>query len=310
VPDLRHRRLRLIVNGKAAADSALRAAVGTLRREGCGIDVRVTWEAGDAAGFAAEAAADGAEVVVAAGGDGTVNEVADGMLSSADVDGPALAVLPYGTANDFATSCGIARGEPLPALRLAIESEPRAIDVGRVNGRHFLNVASGGFGAEVTANTPVEMKRALGSAAYSLMGVVTAAKMTPYECRFLLPDGKAHDGRMLVLAVGNGRQCGGGFQVTPRALLDDGLLDVLIVHDVEIAQLGLVLNELISLGRENHQFIDYVQVPSLEITSVEPIQLNLDGEPLRDARFQFDLLPRRLRVMLPPGAPVVDDARG
>ena len=110
------------------------------------------------------------------------------------VDGspfPALAVIPYGTANDFATGMGIAKGDPFEALQSAVNRSVTPIDVGRVHDRYFVNVASGGFGAEVTANTPPELKKALGSAAYSLMGLITAAKMNPCERRYKAPGGIA-----------------------------------------------------------------------------------------------------------------------
>ena len=296
--------MRIVVNGKAAGDPALRAAVGQMREAGHQLEVRVTWEHGDASRYAAEAVSDGIDVVIAAGGDGTINEVADGMISANGSPKSALAVVPYGTANDFATGIGILKGDPLKALQLAAEGEATLIDVGKVNGRIFVNVASGGFGAEVTANTPPQMKKALGGAAYSLMGVVTAAKMNPYECRFTFPDGTVREGLLLLTAVGNGRQCGGGYQVTPHALLNDGLLDVAVIHDVEIQQLGLVLNELLNLTAESNQFVTYKQVPAFTLESSRPLQFNLDGEPYYDTKFQFEVLPEVLPFILGPNAPL------
>lgn len=116
------RTLRIIVNGKSAGDPALRAAVKDRRDRGQKVEIRVTWESGDAARYARDAVADGIDVIVAAGGDGTVNEVAGGMLSTTDPSGSALAVIPYGTANDFASGCGIPIGNPTAALQLAAPS--------------------------------------------------------------------------------------------------------------------------------------------------------------------------------------------
>jgi lipid kinase YegS len=296
--------MRLVVNGKAAGDPGLRAAVAKIRDMGHQLQVRVTWEGGDAGGYAAEALRDGVDVVIAAGGDGTVNEVVGGVLSTDNPASSAVAVVPFGTANDFATGCGIPIGDPLAALKLAASGEIVPIDVGQANERYFINVASGGFGAEVTANTPPEMKRVLGGAAYSLMGVVTAAKMTPFQSRVTLPDGRTKEGAMLVMAVGNGRQCGGGQQVAPRALLDDGLLDLMVVHDVDIQSFGTVLNELLNLGDEANQYASYAQVPSFRIESKDPLQINLDGEPVRATSFDFRVLPSAIRLVLPPGAPL------
>jgi lipid kinase YegS len=296
--------MRLIVNGKAAGDPLLRPAVKEIRDAGHRLDVRVTWESGDAARLAAEAVSDGVDVVVAGGGDGTVNEVASGMLARGDTGGSAMAVVPYGTANDFATSIGVLKGDPLKALQLAASGASTPIDVGRVNDRVFVNVTSGGFGAEVTANTPPQMKQALGGAAYSLMGVVTAAKMNPYECRFTSATGDVEEGRVLMMAVGNGRQCGGGYQVTPQAILDDGLLDVVVVHDAELPQLGMVLNELLDMAADSNQFVTYRRVPSFTLESTRPLQLNLDGEPYRDTNFRFEICPKALPFVLGPQAPI------
>ena len=300
--------MRLVVNGKAIADPKLRPAVAQIREQGHRVEVRVTWESGDAARYAAEAAAEGVDVVVAAGGDGTINEVAGGLLSAEASPKPALAVVPYGTANDFATGIGVLKGDPLKSLKLAAEGVATPIDIGKVNDRIFVNVTSGGFGAEVTANTPPQLKKALGGAAYSLMGVVTAAKMNPYECHFTGSDGVIHQASLLLMAVGNGRQCGGGYQVAPQALLNDGLLDVVVVHDVDLQQFGLVLNELHNLTAETNRFVTYRQVPAFSLESSRPLQVNLDGEPYRDTHFQFEVLPKALPFILGPEAPLKTDS--
>ena len=296
------RHIRIVLNGKSSGNVPLRTAVQEVRAAGHLVDVRVTWEGGDAARLAAEAVRDDVDVIVAAGGDGTVNEVAQGVLNETPSPRSAMAVIPFGTANDFANGCGIPL-TPKEALVLASEGEIHLIDVGKVNDNYFVNVASGGFGAEVTANTPKQMKDALGGAAYSLMGVVTAMKMKPYQATFTA-EGQSEDGLMLILAVGNGTQCGGGFQVAPKALLNDGLLDVLVVHDIEVGKMGLIFNELLNLDDPTNQYVSYVQVPALQINSDRPLQLNLDGEPVRETHYSFEVLPRCLPFVLPANAPL------
>jgi len=290
--------IRVIVNGKAASDPALRQAVETLRIQGRQIEVRVTWEAGDAARFAREAEQAGIDRVVAAGGDGTINEVVAGLLEAGDSPTTKMAILPYGTANDFATGCGVPIGDPLAALQLAVTEPARLVDVGIVNGRPFINVATAGFGAEVTAQTPVEMKRALGGAAYSLMGLVQALKMTAWQTRVIVDD-EVSEGAMIVLAIGNGRQAGGGYQLTQHAVLDDGLLDLMVVHDVEFPRFGELLNELQEPQNPQNTFVHYRQVKELTVETDDPIQMNLDGEPMRDRRFEFSLLPQRIPLIIP-----------
>lgn len=299
--------MRLIINGKSAGDPALRSAVGQLRESGHQLDVRVTWEGGDAARYAAEATRDGIDVVIAGGGDGTVNEVVGGVLSTEEQEqlNTAIAVVPYGTANDFAAGCGIPIGDPLAALKLAAAGAAVPIDVGRANDSYFVNVASGGFGAEVTVNTPPDLKKALGGAAYSLMGVVTAAKATPHPGRATLPDGTSQSGDVLVMTAANGRQCGGGQQVAPRAYLNDGLLDFLIVHDIDIQSFGQVLRELMTLGDESNELVSYLQLPTLKLEFDDPFQVNLDGEPVRTNVYEFSVIPKAIRFVLPPEAPLL-----
>lgn len=299
-----NRTMRLIVNGKSAGNDAVRSAVTEIRSRGISLDVRATWEGGDAARYAAEAARDRIDVVIAGGGDGTVNEVVDGLLRCDD-ESPALAVLPLGTANDFANGCGIPVADPLAALTLAASGRIVAIDVGKANDQHFLNVASGGFGAEVTANTPPELKRALGGAAYSLMGILTVARMAPYQFTLTLADGTKHEGSMLAMIVGNGCQCGGGKQVAPRAMLDDGRLDLVVLHDIDFQSFGQAIEEMLSLGDEGNQIVSYAQVEGFHISSDQPIQVNLDGEPVRSREFDFRVVPKAIRLVLPNDSPLV-----
>ena len=290
--------MRIIVNGKAAGNIELRTAVGVLRERGYRIDVRVTWEAADAARMASDAVHSGVDVVIAAGGDGTVNEVVNGVVEADEPTGPAIGIVPFGTANDFATACGIPSGDVLGALTLAAEGSAVPIDVGRVNNRLFVNVASGGLGAEITSKTPVELKKLMGGAAYALMGLLTAHQLTPYHARFNA-EGHEAEGELLILSIGNSRLAGGGHPVAPQALLDDGRLDLLAVHDVQPSDFRTLLDELLDLGADNRRFVHYLQVQSIELEFDREFQLNVDGEPLRDKRFAIDVLPGRVSFILP-----------
>ncbi|MCO6457101.1 MAG: lipid kinase YegS [Pirellulaceae bacterium] len=300
---IRRRHLRLILNGKAAGNPALRDLVPAARRQGHTIEVRVTWESGDAARFAEQAAREQVEVVVACGGDGTVNEVVHGLLAGNAGPETALGILPFGTANDFAQGCRLPAGDPGQALQLILENPATPIDVGQVNDRYFINVASGGFGAEVTSRTPVEIKRLLGGAAYSLMGLASVGNLTPCTVRLTIA-GQTRQVRMLVLAVGNGRQAGGGFQVAPKALLNDGLLDLMLVHDLDVTELGRVVSELLDVSAPDNRHVTYLQAAGFHLEARERLQLNLDGEPLVGNSFDFRVLASRLPCILPADAPL------
>lgn len=296
------RSIRVVLNGKSAQSPEVREAILACRQSGHDIEIRVTWEGGQAAEFAEEAARQGRDIVIAAGGDGTVSDVAAGVLRAGESVRTAIGILPLGTANDFATGCGIPR-EMMAALDLAVNAAPRLIDVGTVNGRPFINVASAGIGAEITAETPAGVKRVLGGAAYSLFGLLKAFTMTPHEGRLITPEG-TYSGKMMLMAIGNSRLAGGGFRVAPRALLDDGLLDLVIVPDVTIPETGSIVSEMIRLETEEPQQVVYRQLPSFTIESNQEMPMNLDGEPIHASRFEVTTLPLRLRFLLPPEAPL------
>src|SRR6266487_1062226 len=149
------KKVQLILNGKAASNDALRAAVVRQREVGHRIELRVTSEKGDARRFVAEAGE--VDLLIAAGGDGTLNEVLHGLMDLSTAARPVLGMMPLGTANDFATGCGIPR-DPEQALALCMEGTGVPVDVGKANEHWFLNAASIGFGAEITATTPPELK--------------------------------------------------------------------------------------------------------------------------------------------------------
>ena len=295
-----------MLHGKAAMRDDVREAVRAAREEGFPVDVRVTWEGEDASRFAREAALAGYEIVVAGGGDGTVNAVVAGLMGVAGESSasPILAVLPLGTANDLARACGIPL-DPSAALRLAVSGPASVVDVGQANGRHFINVATGGFGTQVTVATPSELKRILGGAAYLVTGLTHFSSIRPEHGRVSGP-GFAWEGAFLVLAVGNGRQAGGGHQLCPEAMLDDGLLDVRLLPQLPKEEIPEALRILLrdGIGGVRRTLVG-ARVPRLEIETEESLQINLDGEPLTGTRFHFELLPRRLPMRLPARCPLV-----
>ena len=294
---------RLILNGKKAGLDPVRAAVAAVRAAGHRLDVRVTWEGGDAARLVAEAAREGVPRIVAGGGDGSVHEVVNGLMALPAPQRPAFGILPLGTANDFATACRIPAAAAA-ALRLAVEAEPRPVDVAAVNERFFMNVASAGFGAAVTAETPVELKNFLGGGAYTIMGLLKAIDFRPYACSIRTSAG-AVEGAVVVAAVCNGRQAGGGQQLAPRALLDDGLLDVVFLRPFPMHAAHRVAAEIAEM-RDTAEFVVRVRVPWLEVTARDPIPVNLDGEPTHATAYRFAAVPGGLRLALPDDCPCID----
>lgn len=300
---------RLILNGKSAGDDDLRAAVQTLRETGTALDVRVTWEDGDAERYVAEAIADGVDTVIAAGGDGTLSEVATTLAHrDATADAlPSLGLVPLGTANDFATAAGIPDG-PRAALQLVREVAAAPLDLLRIDaddGIHWCaNLASGGFGTEVTVETDEGLKKMLGGLAYLITGIARLGRIDPLQARLRGPD-FAWEGDLIALGIGNGRQAGGGQALCPDALVDDGQLDLTIVPDLS-GDVAATVGTLIKEGK--HAALDRVatriRLPWVELASDEPLTLNLDGEPVASRRFRVDCVAGRVRMHLPLACPL------
>lgn len=296
----RSKRVQLILNGKVVGNEALRAGVAWQRAAGHRIEVRVTWENGDARRFVSEAGK--VDLVIAAGGDGTVNEVLHGLMDLSEAARPMLGIVPLGTANDFATGCGIPR-DPEKALALCMKGEGVPIDVGKANDRWFINAASSGFGAEISATTSPEFKRLLGPAAYTVMGAILAINIHQYQGRLILPD-REITGSGPAAIVGNGRQTGGGIQVAPRASIDDGLLDVLVVRQISPTALLAAARGLQQLPPDG-DYISYWQTPWMEVHAEEAIPVNLDGEPLRFSSVRYEAVPKAIQLIVPWNCPLV-----
>lgn len=309
------RRLRMILNGRAAGDQSIRDAVQGHRDRGVDLSVRVTWEGGDAARYAREAVADGVDTILAGGGDGTLNEVC-GALAEAGPDAdalPSVGVLPLGTANDFATGAGIPP-EPLPALDLALHRPAIPVDLLRVlpqdgDPRWCVNVATGGFGTEVTTETNPTLKKLLGSAAYLFTGLARFTSVRSSWGRFNGPD-FAWEGEFLVLGMGNGKQAGGGHRLCPAATVDDGRMDVMILPSMEREE-GSLLGTLLSEGRAGLMDTAVIaRLPWLEIGGTEGLTLNLDGEPVEADGYRIEVVPGRIRMHLPRNSPLLSGRSG
>ena len=302
-------RWRLILNGKSAGDDAVREAVSALRDSGVRLDVRVTWEGGDAERYVAEAIADGVDVVIAGGGDGTLSEVAT-TLAHRDESAealPALALLPLGTANDFASACGIP-ADPEAALRLVRDGAAVPMDLLKLdaNGQaHWAaNLASGGFGTEVTTETHEGLKKLLGGLAYVVTGLSKLGRIEPQRARLRGP-GFAWEGEFIALGIGNGRQAGGGQALCPEALIDDGLLDVTVVPPLQ-GELLATVGTALAAGKD--AALDGVavrrQLSWIDIEAPQPLTLNLDGEPVQAMAFRIQCMPKRLRMHLRVDCPL------
>jgi len=288
----------LILHRKSANRPEVKQAVQHVRSQGIDLRVRIPWNKKDKPRVVKEALADGAKRIIAGGGDGTINAVVNALVRKGKKPPrAAMGVLPLGTANDFAHGCGLPVADLNRCLEIACTQRPKKIDVGRVNSRCFINVTSGGFGAEITATTPVDMKKKLGGVAYTIMGLIKAFNLEPYEGRLLVPGEEPQEGAMLLMAVGNNRLAGGGFEVAPKARLDDGLLDVAIVRHQPDLQLTRLAAELKTIDSPDNRYLYYRQLSEFTIETKREAHFNLDGEPTQKKRLRFSVLPKHLKVV-------------
>lgn len=294
--------IRVIVNGKAGNDTRLRAAVSTLRKDGYAVEVRVTWEAGDATRLSAEALADAGKAkidcIVAGGGDGTINEVFAAAFAAGLPQQCSLGVVPLGTANDFAHSAGVPTEDVTAALRLAASAPRRWIDVGLVNGKIFVNLVSGGFGSRITAETDPKLKQRLGGLAYAITGITRFAELSENRGSFRA-EAFSWEGPYLALAIGNGRQAGGGIALCPDALIDDGLLDLTILPAMERPDRLDAFSHLLRGGAAGiRSKLVTTRSPWIEYEAERDLNINLDGEPAVLSRFRVECRRQALPVRL------------
>ena len=285
----------LVLHRKSANAGYVKEAVRAARKQGHDFRVLVPFNKREKPRIVREALERGAKRIIAGGGDGTINAVANAIVKAgAKYTDVTLGVMPLGTANDFARGVGLPTKDLAECLRIGCVSQGRPIDVGVLNDRCFINVASLGFGAEITATTPVKLKKALGGGAYTLMGMIKALNLTPYPGRLLVPGETPIEGSMLFMAVANNRFAGGGFDVAPNAALDDGLLDLTgVLPGKGFTPLSLS-RELENLMNPNNRFLVSRQLSEFTIESDQKLHCNLDGEPITTKTLRFGILPQRL----------------
>lgn len=295
-------RIRIILHGKVAGNALVRTAVRRLRQERHVVEVRVTWEPGDAQRLTTEAVAEAGsgkiDCIVAGGGDGTINEVFAAAYAAGLPAGCSLGILPLGTANDFAHATGVPLQDPTAALQLVASAAPQWIDIGLLNDRLFINLVSGGFGSRVTVETDPELKKRLGGLAYVLTGISHFAEVSANTGRFRA-EGFTWEGRFVAVAIGNGRQAGGGVPLCPDALIDDGQLDLMILPELDRATRFDAFARLLRKGAAAIR-AELVTTRSawIEYESEEALNVNLDGEPTLSKRFRVECRKRVLPVRL------------
>lgn len=250
----------------------------------------------------AREAAGRADLLVAVGGDGTVNEIANG-IAGLDVE---LAVIPRGTGWDFVRTYGIPRRFD-DAVKVALGGQTREVDLGRARYRAwdggereswFANIASAGMSGAVAKRTNESSKALGGKISYLWATLTVFARWRNDEVRVTV-DGERRSGRMHDVVVANGRYFGGGMMICPDAEPDDGLLDVLLIGDLSKRDLLLTLPKTYRGRHLPHPKAELLRGKAVEVDAAEPLPVELDGEQPGTTPVTFDVVPRSLRLRVP-----------
>ncbi|NJJ40536.1 diacylglycerol kinase [Paenibacillus apii] len=287
---------RLIYNPTSGREEMRRRLADILDRLDQG-GIEATTHATTGEGDATEAAADavnrGYDLIIAAGGDGTLNEVVNGMAEKPNL--PPLGVLPLGTTNDFARAMGIPKYWE-DSCDLIIKQQSRLIDLGKANDRYFINIAGGGTLTELTYEVPSRLKTMMGQLAYYLKGIEKMASLSPTEL-MIRANGQEliHDEFMLFL-IANTNSVGGFEKLAPDARIDDGLFDVIALKKCNLAELIRLVTLALRGEHLQDKKVVYFRTNEMEVTSPGHVQLNLDGELGGTLPGHFRILPQHLRI--------------
>lgn len=292
---MKEQQVLVILNGRAAGDEALRAALEARQASGTRFDVPTLAQGGDGRRVVAGLGTELPDLIIACGGDGTLNEVVNGLYDAGRLEEVPVALMPYGTGNDFATGCGIVADTPEVMLDRALNAAESRVDVGRANDRCFINAVSGGAGAEATAETPDWLKDGLGKLAYFITGAIKAGNLEGKEATFKA-EGFEWSGKIVGFVVANGSHVGGNVCVAPEARLDNGLLHLTIFPERPFTELTAIAAHYLMPSREGKpEHVVTATAAAFTLEVAESLHMNLDGEPLEAQAMQFGILPSALR---------------
>jgi diacylglycerol kinase (ATP) len=258
---------------------------------------------GHATELARAAAAAGRELVCALGGDGTVNEVVNGIAGRDDVE---LAVIPRGTGWDFVRTYGIPRRLE-NAVQVALHGRTRTIDLGRARYRSwdgsdgeslFANIASAGMSGAIAKRSNESSKALGGKVSYLWATLAVFSRWRSDEVRVTV-DGEERHGRMHDVVVANGRYFGGGMKICPEAEPDDGFFDVLLIGDLTKRDLLLTLPKTYRGKHLPHPKAEVLRGAVVELETPEPLPVELDGEQPGTTPARFEVVPQTLRLRVP-----------
>ena len=265
------------------------------------------WITPQGPGDAMEAAGEWHEgLLMVAGGDGTINEVVNGLGNAGFPQGVTLAILPAGTGNDLAATLAIPE-DPAEAVAVLRQNRVRTLDAARVrledlDDKFFVNVATGGMGAEVSGAADAEMKGRWGKLTYLRASLEVAREYDAQEVTLTL-DGAERKLRAVNLAIGNCRYAGNGWLAAPRANPEDGLLDLVVIEDVGVKEvLKLAPTVLAASDYLDKEGVFFARAKEIRVeASPGSLEFTVDGEVIGTGSGVFAVMPKALKVVVGPG---------
>lgn len=292
------KRARLIYNPTSGREQFKRQIPEVLQRlEEAGYEAscHATKGPGDASVAARKAVERHFDVVIAAGGDGTINEVVNGLANQEWR--PKLGIIPVGTTNDFARAIKVPRSID-KACDVIVKGYTMPLDIGKVNDSYFINIAGGGRLTELTYEVPSKLKTMLGQLAYYLKGIEMLPSLRPTSVRIEY-DGKLFEGEVMLFLVANTNSVGGFEKLAPTASVNDGLFDLLILKKANLADFVRVATQAIRGEHINDVNLIYTKANRIKVFTKEKMQLNLDGEYGGLLPAEFTNLYQHLEVFVP-----------
>jgi diacylglycerol kinase (ATP) len=293
------KRARLIYNPTSGREILKRNLPDILQKlevAGYEASCHATTGAGDATNAAKIAVEREYDVVIAAGGDGTIHEVVNGIAEQKFR--PKLGIIPGGTTNDFARALQIPR-DIGAAVDIITKGDTIPVDIGRINDKYFINIAGGGRITELTYEVPSKLKTMLGQLAYYLKGMEMLPSIKATDLRIEY-DGKLFEGEAMLFLVGLTNSIGGFEKLAPDSSINDGLFSLLILKKINLADFIRIATLALRGEHVNDPNVIYTQANHIKVDSTEKVaQLNLDGEFGGLLPAEFENLYRHLEVFVP-----------
>ncbi|MEW6608022.1 MAG: diacylglycerol kinase family protein [bacterium] len=292
-------KLKLILNpyaGKRRLDKEIDKIKQNLTAQGLEFDSAFTQKPGEGISLAKRAVEEGFNLIVAVGGDGTINEVVNGIIGFEQE--AILGIIPIGLGNDFAWMIGLSPKDIETACKTLVNGVVKKIDVGVVNNRYFINGLGIGFDARVAYHRLKYKGILTGVGVYLYAVIKTLFQYKPIQANVNLDD-ETINLIPLLITIGCGKRCGGGFLLTPNAILDDGLFDVCIIQGIGKLK---ALCHLPKVLKGTHILLPEVkmyQAKEIIVSFPMPLIAHVDGEILKETTFQIKLLHKKLKVMFP-----------